>query len=307
MPCTCISESCDQIEISGVIYCQCEIVIPDIQCPEDCTTIIMDDGNVQCGCVDSVTAIVENSRTPVYFDDDEFFEENSWTIAFKPNEGSWVSYFSFYPDYSVALNNMFQVGYNFGKHKETLWTHLMNRSSFCVFQGEKHIPIVEYIIPNENTNKILNSIALNIEGVHYTDEWNWSIDKDISFKNMYIYNRTNNSGMLGLNPQKTLTDNRNYPKTVGDTQDILFTSSDDKQSVNYFFNRVVQQSNNIPMFNIDKNNIFKTINTNAVKFSVKKVLERLRGEWFTVHLEGVMDTRYGLIFKNSINNLTEYE
>lgn len=307
MACICQSVDCTQSEISGVVYCTCTTIIPNITCPDGCTTIIREDGNIECSCLDTVTPTISGSKTPVYFDEDEYFEEVSWTISYDLKNGSWSSFNTFYPDYSIALNNMFQVGYNFGNHKETLWNHLMNRSSFCVFQGEKHIPQIEFVVANENTTKILNSIALNVEAVHYTSDWDWVLNKDISFKNMYIYNRTNNSGMLGLNPQKTLTDSRNYPKTVGNTQEILFTSTEDKQNINYFFNRVVNQDNNIPIFNIDKNNIFKTISQNAVKFSSKKVLERLRGDWFTIHLEGNPDSRFNLILKNSINNVSEYE
>lgn len=301
--CTCES-GCTQIEISGIQYCQCEIIISNISCPPGCTTIIRDDGNVECSCLDSVSPTIKGSKVPVYFDNDEYFDDISFTIAYSPSDGSWISYYSFYPDYSIAHNGYFQAGYNFGKHKETLWNHLLNRSSFCVFQGEKHVPQIEYVVANENVNKILNSISLNIEGVHYQNDWNWTINKNISFKNMYIYNRTNNSGMLGFNPQLTLSDNRKYPKTIGNTQEILFTSSEDKQNVNYFYNRLVNQNNNISQFHIDKNNIFKAINTNAVKFSGKKVLERLKGEWFIVHLEGMMDSRYNIILKNSVNSET---
>ena len=124
---------------------------------------------------------------------------------------------------------------------------------------------------------------------------------------MYIYNRTNNTGMLGLNPQLSLADNRKYPQTIGNTQEILFTSDQNSQNVNYFFNRIVQQSNNIPQFNVDKNNIFKTINTNAVKFTGKSVLERMKGDYFLVNLSGMMDSRFGLILKNSINEETIQE
>lgn len=307
MACTCESVSCTQIEIEGVIYCECEIVIPNIKCPDDCTIIIREDGNVECSCLDTVTPNMQGSRTPIYFDNEEYFETISWTINYDLKDGTWSSFNTFYPDYSIAHTGYFQIGYNFGDHKETIWNHLLDRSSFCVFHGEKHIPCIEFPIANENVNKILNSISLNIEGVHYQNDWDWAVNKDISFKNLYIYNKTNNSGMLSLNPQKTLADTRKYPKTVGNIQEILFTSDQGKQNINYLYNRMVNQDNNIPMFNIDKNNIFKSINNNAVKFNGKRVLERLKGEVFVVHLEGMQDSRYGLILKNSINNETAYE
>ena len=219
----------------------------------------------------------------------------------------WSSYFSFYPDYSPYHNNFFQVGYNWGEDKGTMWNHLMNRSSFCVFQGKKHKPIIEFAIPNENTNKILNSLSFNLEGKYYVNDWDAVVDKDKSFKNLFIYNATNNSGLIELVPQKSLADIRKYPVTNGNTQQVLFTSEDGKQNVNYFYNRMINQDNRIPMFTTDKNNIFKTINNSAVSMKGKRVLERLRGEYFTIRLEGIEDTRYNLILKNVISDETSYQ
>ena len=243
-------------------------------------------------------------KTKITLQDETYFEDVSWTIAFKPSEGTWNSYFSFYPDYSPFHNNFFQVGYNWGESKGTLWNHLLNRSSFLVFQGKKNKPIIEFVIPNENAYKMLNSISLNLEGRYHNNEWDWSIDKDKSFKNIYIYNQTNNTGLLELVAQKSLGDVRKYPITEGNIQKILFTADQGKQNINYFFNRTVNQDNRIPMFSIDKNNIFKTLNNSSVNFKGKRVLERIKGEYFTVHLEGVDDTRYNLILKNTINDET---
>jgi hypothetical protein len=251
--------------------------------------------------------IITPTITPINFDNTTYFKDVSWTISYKPTEGSWNSYFDFKPDYSPYHNNFFQVGYNWGQDKGTLWNHLMNNNSFCVFQGRKYSPIIEFPIPNENVNKILNSISLNLEGRHYQNDWDFAVDKDKSFEKMFIYNPTNCSGVLGLNPQKKLTDNRNFPRMNGNIQEILFTSNEDKQSINYFFNRVVNQNNNIPILNVDENNIFRGVNSNAVKFSGKKVLERLKGESFIVHLEGNKDSRYNLILKSVISDETIYE
>jgi hypothetical protein len=305
--CICENLSCTQEIIGETVYCVCATTIPDVTYPEGCTLEILENGNAVYHCTQQIAPTIVENKTPIYFDDTDYFEDVSWTISYKLAEGSWNSYQTFYPDYSIAHNGYFQIGYNWGAHKNTLWNHLLNNSSFCVFQGEKHTPAIEFIVANKNVNKILNSISLNIEAVHYQNEWDSSVDKNVSFKNMYIYNRTNNTGMLGLNPQLALIDSRKYPKLNGNIQDILFTSDQGGQNINYLFNRVANQSNNIPQFNTDVNNIFKTINTNAVKFGGKRVLERMRGEYFTVHLEGMMDSRYGIILKNIINDETIYE
>lgn len=238
----------------------------------------------------------------VFFDNTALFKDVSWTIAYKPTEGVWNSYFSFYPDYSVSHQEFFQVGYNFGEDKETMWNHLMNNRSFCVFQGKYHPFFIELPVPNENVNKILTSVDINIEARRFKNQWDYSINKDVGITDMFIYNGTKNSGNLSLNTQKTLVDQRKYPYIDGNKQQVLTTFNDGKQYVNQFFNRVLNQDNNISMFLRDENNIFKTIDTRAVGFRGKKILERLTGESFILHLSNTKDSRYNILIKNIIND-----
>lgn len=259
--------------------------------------------------VDSVSNNLEcqDGYTLINFDNEEYFKDVSWTISYKPTEGSWNSYFTFYPDYSPYHQEYFQVGYNWGNHKETMWNHLLHNKSFCVFQGEYNPWIIEFPVTNQNVNKILNSLSINIESKRYINEWDYSVHKDIGVTDMFIYNTTNNTGYLVLNPQKTLTDNRNYPKTEGNKQHVITTFEEGKQNVNYFFNRMVNQNNNVPMFKKDENNIFKEIDPRAVRFNGKKVLERIKGEVFIVNLSNTQDSRFNILIKNIINNETLYE
>ena len=243
----------------------------------------------------------------VFFDDDTLFKDVSWTIAYKPTEGAWNSYFTFYPDYSIGHQEYFQVGYNWGAHKETVWNHLLNNRSFGVFQGELHPFVVEFPVVSENVNKILNSLSINIESKRYINQWDGVLHKDIGITDMFIYNATNNTGYLVLHPQQSLTDARKYPYEEIGKQHIMTTFEDGKQNVNYFFNRVVNQDNNIPIFKKDENNIFKEIDNRAVSFKNKKVLERMKGEVFIVNISNTQDSRFNILIKNIINDATLYE
>jgi len=244
----------------------------------------------------------------IHFSDTEVFKDVSWTIAFKPQEGVWNSYFSFYPDYSPFHNGFFQVGYNWGQDQGTLWNHLMNNSSFQVFQGRLNPFIVEYPIQNENAFKQFNSISLKVETRRYQNNWDFSIWKDKGFNKFSAFNATQHTGVLNLFPQKTLADNRKYPKTNLDgTQDILFTAVNEKQNINYFFNRTVNSDRNIPILLKDENNIFSEVNPKAVSFTGKRNLERLKGEAVTVQLTNDSESRFNIILKNSINNETILE
>ena len=308
MLCTC-PPNYTLILVDNIPLCTKNTVIENILCPEGCETIIREDGNAYCSCEDSVPPTILPVKKPVYFDNKVYFEDVSWTLSYKPTEGTWNSYFSFYPDYSVAHQNMFQTGYNWNESNGnlssgTLWNHLMNNQSFGVFQGRLHTFAVEFPIANENVNKILNSISLNVEARRYQNEWDYSIHKNVSFSEGYIHNNTNNTGWFGLNAQKALSDSKKYPITNGNKQEILYTSDQGTQSFNYFFNRVSNQDNNIPMFTRDKNNIFKTINNDAVKFSGKRMLERLRGQEFLIYLQDSKNSRFNLILKSSTNSET---
>ncbi len=240
----------------------------------------------------------------VFFDNETLFKDVSWTIAFKPTEGAWSSYFTFFPDFSNSHQEYFQVGYNWGEDKETMWNHLLNSNSFGVFQGKYNEWILEFPVANENVNKILNSLSINIESKRYLNHWDEIIHQEIGVTDMFIYNATNNTGYLVLHPQKTLADSKNYPYVEDGKQHILTTFTEGKQNVNYLLNRVVDQNNNIPMFQKDENNIFKTIDSRAVKFGGKRVTEKMKGESFIVHLSNTQDSRFNILIKNIINNET---
>lgn len=235
----------------------------------------------------------------VFFTNTSLFEDVSWTIAYKVSDGVWISYYSFIPNFYIGLNDHFQT-----YHNDKLWSHLLTNQSYCVFYGEKYPFIIEVPIVNENANKVLESVKLEVEGKRYQNQWDFAQMKDVGFNQAIIYNNTNNSGMLNLKQRKSLKDHARYPITNNNnSQDILYTSQDGEHTFNYFYNRVINQDNNVPQWLNDKNRIHKTINPTAVNFGYKKKLnERLRGDYFYLRLIKNDDSRYNLILKNLMFN-----
>lgn len=302
MACTCQNIDCSQSTVGDVVYCTCTTTIPNISCPPGCTLVMLENGNAVCTCLEVVEPSITPVRTPVDFSDTSFFKEVSFTIAYKPTDGSWVSYYSFKPDYYVSHQEYFQQGSNYGDDREKLWSHLLGNTSYQVFNGRIEPFIVEYINPNQGASKILETISLYVEGKRWQDEYNYAVKKGIGFNKLNIYNSTNNSGMLNLFEQKSLRDNRNYPKTNTDnTQDILYTSLDRAHTINYFYNRVINQDNNIPQFLWDESMINKTINSRAISFKGKRILERMRGDYFYVRLINDKESRFEISLNKSIN------
>lgn len=302
MDCNCSNIDCTQETIEGVLYCNCVTVINDVSCSEGSEIIFRENGNAFCRSTISVEPTIAPKKVPIYFDDEDYFQDVSWTMSYKPNQG-WESYFSFYPDYSPSNNNYFQVGYNYSQDSGTLWNHALNNSSFGVFQGRLEPFIVEFPLANEDSYKMLNSISLNVEAKRYNNQWDSSVWKEIGFNKMTIWNNTNNSGVLNLIEQKTISDARRYPITnSNNTQNVLFVPEEGKHKINYFFNRLKNQDNNIAMWLRDKNNVFKELNQRAVSFKGKRTLERLKGDSFLVRLTNDEESRFSIILKSSVNN-----
>lgn len=302
MACTCQQIDCTQSTIEGVVYCTCTDIISSISCPPGCTVILLENGNAVCSCLDIVEPEITPVRTPIDFSDTNFFKEVSFTISYKPTEGRWISYFSLVPDYYISHQQYFQQGSNYGIDKEKLWSHLLGNSSYQVLNGRLEPFIVEYINPNQGASKLLETISLDVESKRWQNKYDYAVKKGIGFNKLNIYNSTNNSGILNLFEQKSLRDTKDYPKTnIDNTQDILYTSLNRTHTFNYFYNRVSNQDSNIPIWLWDESMINKSINNKAVSFKGKRVLERLRGDYFYVRLINDRSSQYQISLNKAAN------
>lgn len=300
MNCTC-PEGYTLITTGGVNTCTKTTTIVDVECPPGCSTILDLNGNAHCSCLEVIEPTRTPIRTPVDYDT-EYFKPVNWTIAYKPTEGRWVSYYSFYPDYYVSHQQHFQTGNNYGVDGGKLWSHLLGNTSYQVFNGRIEPFTIEYVNPSQGAKKLLESISLEVEGRRWQNEYDYAVKKGVGFNKVNIYNSTNNSGVLNLFEQKTIRDTKDYPKTNSDgTQDILYSSLDRNHYFNYFYNRVISQENNVPQFLWDAAMVNKTVNPKAVSFRGKRVLERLRGDYFFVRLTNDKESRYQISLNKSDN------
>ena len=115
-----------------------------------------------------------------------------------------------------------------------------------------------------------------------------------------IYNDNNNSGLLKLNQQTKLQD-------LSAKEEVFYTTLDGKHTFNYFYNRVKNQDNNIPIWLNDKSRINKKLNNLAIAFTGKKLLERMKGNTFLVRLIQDSDSRHNILLKNIFSKEMVYE
>lgn len=232
--------------------------------------------------------------------DKNFFKDVSWTIAYSPIYQSWVSYYDFFPDFAISYNDYFQTGHNNDKSKRGIWTHLITNKSYQVFYGEKFEWTVEIPTKVEYINKTMNHLNIWATSKRFQEEYDFVEHRKRAFNKLVVYNNTNNSGNLLLNYSDGV---KNRPQIVDEvSQKIPTTHTDNKINVNYFYNRVINQDNNIPLWKWDENEIKKSLNPIAISFKGKKVLERLKGDVMFVRASQYESSLFKHTFKWNQNN-----
>lgn len=290
------TETCTQQTIEGVVYCNCEIIIEDIVCPENSVSIILPNGNCICETTETAEPTTEKVKTPVELTNTDYFENVSWTIAFSPIEQKWIGFYSYTPNYYIPHQNYFQTGINNSVDPTELgiWSHLLTNRSYQVFYGKKYPFLVEYMLKREYGEILLKTVGFEMDVTRYHNEYDTAQIDDKPFNKMWIYSPFTNSGELRLVPNTgQLSLISKYPITAkdGSYQEVLTTKVHNEYTTNYFYNRMLSNKTNQNVWVWDRNQIDKKINTDIVKFSGKNVLEPMRSNVFTVRLEQSIETR----------------
>ena len=229
-----------------------------------------------------------------------YFKDVSWTIAYSPIYQSWVSYYDFHPDFAISYNDYFQTGHNNDKSKKGIWTHLITNKSYQVFYGELFEWTIELPTKVEYINKTLNHLNIWATSKRFQGEYDFVEHRKRALNSLILYNNTNNSGNLLLNYSDGI---KNTPKLVDEvSQKIPTTHTNNKINVSYFYNRVINQDNNIPIWKWDENEIKKSLNPIAISFKGKKVLERLRGDVMFMRASQYESSLFKHTFKWNQNN-----
>lgn len=231
----------------------------------------------------------------------DYFTEASWTVAYDPQKEAWISYYDFKPNYYIEHNDYFQTGVS----DKGLWGHNLTNKSFGVFYGEHYGSAVTYQTKNNLSANGLNTILFKSEAKRYHDNYDFAYNPDLTWNSATIWSTRENSGKLELIPQRSLTEISDYPNTIGQTQqEILVTNTNDLWSFDYFYNRVISERKNQPIWNKDISDIRKTLNPQVVSMTGKEVLENMSGTAFNITLEYDKDSRFEVDLQWAINTET---
>lgn len=249
-------------------------------------------------------------KVKVELTDTNYFEDCSFTVAYSPLTQSWVSYYSFKPNYYIAYNNYFQTGKNYSVDASEvgLWSHLPFLSSYQVFYGKLYPFIIESTTPSKMTDSMLHSVEYWMDVRKYYNKYNQSDIVGHGFNKAFVYNSQNNSGQLNLVPQKNgdLSQNINYPKFNSDSIDILQSEIGGKWSFNYLYNAVRNENSGLPVWLYDCNQIGQDLNNPLLDYK-NFYKDRLRGDYFVVRLQQDIESRFKMTYRAMMDNRDFYE
>ena len=265
--------------------------------PNDCSGCNVN--NETCTCVETTSPTLVDVLTPIEITP-ENFTEASWTIAYSPLTESWISYYSFLPNYYISHQDYFQTGLN--GTGASLWSHLLTNRSYRVFYGEVYPWIVEMATKPTLDKKILGNVVFQVDSERFHNEYDSAYLPLIGMESMVVYNQTNNSGLVKFAEEQknNLYQKAQYPITTANSQEVLVTKYDDYFKVNYFFNRVKNENSNVPNWIKDNVDVNKTLNYQNLGYN-SPLPERMKGNWFLVRFYKTGNTNIKSIFKFNVD------
>jgi len=242
--------------------------------------------------------------------DTNYFKECSFTVAYSPLTKTWISYYSFKPNYYIAYNNYFQTGVNYSvdTSEEGLWSHLPFLSSYQVFYGKRYAFTIEYPTVTKAYNSVLNSIEYWLDVRKYYNKHDFSDVFGFGFNKAYIYNNYQNSGQLNLVHQKNndLSQSLMYPRHNVDSIDILQSEMNGRWTFNYLYNLIRSEKSGLPIWKYDCGQVEKTLDNRLLDYR-STYKDRLRGDYFLIRLQQDAESRYKMIFRFHVDERNYYE
>lgn len=243
----------------------------------------------------------EDRTTPIKLCNDNVFEDCSWTTAYSPVTQSWISYYSYIPDYYISHNCYFQTGKNncCDESRNGLWSHLLTNQSYTVFCGDYFGWGIEIPVKEQFVLKSLKDICYWMDTRRYINNYDFASHPDKGFTDAIVYNHRENTGYLDL---VTKTKNSEceffeYPKLNECSTSVVQTWRDGYFRFGGLYNMIADECNNIPAWNHDCNNVDSTPNKDAFNYQPCEPLKAIRGDWFLVRLLSQQDSRFKQIFK----------
>jgi hypothetical protein len=249
-----------------------------------------------------------NGDTEIFLTDETYFCNKSWTVAYSPLTKSWISFYSFTPNYYVNHENYFQSGINFPQYADVqpgLWNHLITNKSYQVFYGQLYPFITDVVVKEELVNKQLLAIEYQADFLRFQNDYDYFYNTGATFNKMVIWSENRNSGNLELvpQPQNDLSQSGLYPRINADSTTILVTRKENTWRVNQFFDLVRNKNSNVPPMVYNCHPYLKEVNPLAIQYN-KPTFQKSRftQDYFTLRFINDKYSNYKIVNKWFINN-----
>jgi hypothetical protein len=242
--------------------------------------------------------------------DTDFFTDCSFTVAYSPETGSWISYYSFLPNYYISYSTYFQTGINYSVDSDEigLWSHFPFLSSYQVFYGKKYPWTIEFPLVGKYADSVLESIEYWLDVKKYYSKYDYANVYGHGFNKAFIYNEQQNSGQLNLVHQKDndLSQSLAYPQFNSDSVDILQSEINSKWSFNYLYNLIRNERGGLPIWLYDCSQVNKELDSRLLDYQ-STYKDRLRGDYFLLRLQQDEESRFKMIFRFNTDERNYYQ
>lgn len=245
---------------------------------------------------------VNAQRVVVSLQDKRYFTDCSWTAGYNFFTKSWVSFYSFKPNYYIDMIDFFSSGNDSG-----FWLHNLTNHSTQVFYGKLNPFVIEPLIKFQAPLSQLSSVEFDTEVRRYQNDYDYTLRKSIpGFNKTVVSNDIYSSGLLNLSKvdKNDLSLAGVYPIRNFDNWDTEIAIANYKWRFNQIYD-LVRDNSEIPLWLYDGNNADKTLNPLA--FNYKKddfSLARMKGQWFKMRLINDKWSNYKILFKFGLDNKT---
>lgn len=239
----------------------------------------------------------------VFLTDEEYFCNKSWTIGYSPQTKSWISFYSFTPNYYIAHENYFQSGINYPQYpniQSGIWNHLITNRSYQVYYGALYPFITDVIVKEQLINKQLNSIQYQADFLRFQNDYDYFYNPGVTFNKMVIWSENRNTGNLELVPQMAtnLSQSVLYPIVNSDSTSVLVARKENNWRVNQFFDLVRNKASNVPPMVYNCHPYLKQVNPAAIQYNKPTFQKsRLTQDYFTVRFINDKYSNYKIINK----------
>ena len=272
---------------------------------DDCINIETSETTSIIDCVKSEPTVkditvVETIKKEVFLCDPEYFCNASWTIAYTPSTDSWVSFYSFKPNYYVEQQQFFQSGVQ-NCQQSTLWNHLLTNKSYQTFYNTFYPFEIESVTKTELNVGVLTTVSTKLDVLRYENLYDARYMKDIFFNKAIIYSLNQTSGLLNLHVQRKndMSDGM-FAKYNIDSIDIPVSRLDNVYNFNKISD-VTKDANSLkPLFVYDCSNTTKVLNSEALDYYKPNNMfkkQRLKSDYFKIKLINDVSARFKYIYR----------